>query len=417
MRSASRNSPTFCPRERRLAANLSSTTPISTSPAIATDLAPKQRREVLAITGLRGIGAIAILVYHMAHAFKQAPALAPAVPFIERYYVFLDLFFIVSGFAIAGGHAQKFMQRLDRAELSDFIVGRIIRIYPLHLITLAAAIGLEVMWWYGQTSGMMRLDFVPFEREGYTPLSIIPAALLLHAYDPTPVYTWNVPAWYLSALLFAYLVFPFAMRASALLKKSAARLIVLLFGTLSTIYLQYVYAHGMNWSIPNAPFRGLFEVMFGVGIGLAPALAAPRWVKSALQVAVTVLALALLHSRWDDYVLIPVLGLFVYTIRDDIGPIARALSVQPLVWLGRVSFSLYMIHWVLLTLFGAFPGWAFPATRWLYQPDLMPLLLAISILLIIGVSWLTYRFIETPLTASLQRWWKGEARAPVGLRT
>lgn len=377
-----------------------------------------ERREVNAITGVRGIAALAIMLFHMSYSFKRAPALEAIVPSLEHYYVFLDLFFIMSGFAVASGYARIFMERVDGTRVREFCIGRLIRIYPLHFLTLAAAVALECAWWYGMQTGTWHTDFTPFDREGYTPLTVLTTALLLHAWGFHTKLTWNIPSWYLSALFFAYLIFPFAMRASAWLSKSRPWLIVLIVGAALTMALHISFARGLSWGLPDPSIlRALFEVLLGAGIALIPPVKMNAATKSVLQIVSAGAIIGIVHSNIHDYVLIPAFSLFIFSIREDDGIVARALSTHPMLWLGRISFSLFMMHWIMLVLLDSFPGWKYPFIWVLWQPEYIPINLAIRIAIIVWVAWLTYRFVETPLTASLQRWWKGEARAPVGLRT
>lgn len=68
------------------------------------------------------------------------------------------------------------------------------------------------------------------------------------------------------------------------------------------------------------------------------------------------------------------------------GPLARLFSIQPLVWLGQRSYSIYLWHYPLLLLMN--PASDITAKPWW--------VLALQVALVIAVAELCYRYIETP---------------------
>jgi peptidoglycan/LPS O-acetylase OafA/YrhL len=91
----------------------------------------------------------------------------------------------------------------------------------------------------------------------------------------------------------------------------------------------------------------------------------------------------------------------IFALASDAGPIARVLRAWPLFWLGQVSFSLYMIHWPLMSR-AAVLAWL-----WSRGP---PGLAVIGVwgvgVLVVGLalSALTYRFVEVPGRRLGARW-------------
>ncbi|WP_445426525.1 acyltransferase family protein [Alishewanella sp. HL-SH06] len=84
--------------------------------------------------------------------------------------------------------------------------------------------------------------------------------------------------------------------------------------------------------------------------------------------------------------LIPVVGTFLiisFCRQDTL--VFNLLSVKPMVWIGLISYSLYLIHQPLFAL-----------SRFLYLTEPSPQFFSILIVLCIIFSYLNYRFVETP---------------------
>ncbi len=88
-----------------------------------------------------------------------------------------------------------------------------------------------------------------------------------------------------------------------------------------------------------------------------------------------------------EWALLPVVGaaLLIYAgSGNHRGVVTQALSMKPLVWLGDVSYSLYLWHWPLIV---------FMTVAVSDSTALLGIAVAVSL----GLSWLSYRFIEEPL--------------------
>ena len=113
-----------------------------------------------------------------------------------HFNLFVDLFFVVSGFVIA---RQYFGRVNDAASVGRFLWRRLARIYPLHLATLA---------FYLALAGALHFGAARTDNPARYPLSDLPAQfLLLHAFIGERL-TFNFPSWSLSAEMFCYLLFP-----------------------------------------------------------------------------------------------------------------------------------------------------------------------------------------------------------------
>ena len=366
---------------------------------------PGRGQRNLAIDGLRGVGAVAIMLFHMAPKFAGAPPLEMLAGWFSHYYILLDVFFMVSGFVLARGHAQRFSKHLTFSQLGAFYFSRAIRIYPLHLIALAVMILLEVELVLQAKIGALPPDLVPFDRPQHTTDTILTTALLLQSWGFHDKLTWNVPSWYLSALLFAYLAFPWVMRLMGLASAKARPWTLFGLGAASTAALHLAYAKGLIYGANDLSIlRALFQVLLGCGIGLLPHLTIPLRLRSSLQLAVVALIVGLIHSPAYDYWVVAAFALLLLLIRSDVGAVARALSIPPLQFLGKISFSLFMIHYVVLVIMDSVGSIQSPVTDALYSPQLLWLNLLLRIPLIVWLAWLIERYVEEPIGRYLQKW-------------
>lgn len=99
--------------------------------------------EMMHLDALRIVASIAIVAHHSKEYFFD-PSLKEAVyANTAGLAVFVDLFFVVSGFVIAHVYSQR-MNSIG--EYGTFIKKRIARLYPLHVITLAS---MMAVWVHG----------------------------------------------------------------------------------------------------------------------------------------------------------------------------------------------------------------------------------------------------------------------------
>ena len=155
------------------------------------------------LDGLRIVAACAVVVLHYSDYFKDQHFGRFMIDHTRHFNLFVDLFFVVSGFVIA----RQYLDRVgDAASTGRFLWRRIARIYPLHLATLAFYVVIAL----ALHSGLARTD-----NPARYPLSDLPAQLLLlHAFDGERL-TFNFPSWSLSAEMFCYLLFPLVAAIAA----------------------------------------------------------------------------------------------------------------------------------------------------------------------------------------------------------
>src|SRR5262245_59183500 len=167
------------------------------------------------LDSLRIIAACAVVVLHYSDYFKELAVGRFMVDHVWHFNLFVDLFFVVSGFVIA---RQYFGDVGDGAAIGRFLWRRLARIYPLHLATLAfyVVIALALSFGVSHTDNPARYPF-----------SDLPAQiLLLHAFVGERL-TFNFPSWSLSAEMFCYLLFPLVALIAQRRKEAVIALVAL----------------------------------------------------------------------------------------------------------------------------------------------------------------------------------------------
>jgi peptidoglycan/LPS O-acetylase OafA/YrhL len=94
-----------------------------------------------------------------------------------------------------------------------------------------------------------------------------------------------------------------------------------------------------------------------------------------------------------NWVVLPVIALTIFSLTQKPGMIGATLSLKPVLWLGKISYSFYSLQLLLLLYLQSNHGALvehFPALG-----DNV-ILLAVSLLVLIGMSGLSYHLVEEP---------------------
>ena len=146
------------------------------------------------LTGARGIAAWFVVLYHLRFSLGVSPSMMDV---LAKGYLAVDFFFVLSGFVIWLSYVDRIRTR-RWAAVPDFLMRRIARIWPLHLVMLAFAVALAGLLFVTGRPADPRFDFAD-----------LPAHIfLVQNWRGYGSLDWNDPAWSISCELFAYLLFP-----------------------------------------------------------------------------------------------------------------------------------------------------------------------------------------------------------------
>lgn len=342
------------------------------------------------LDGLRGVLALLVVCYHLSGTlFGLRAELGYWTPVLLEGWYAVDVFFMMSGFVMLLVYGKVFEAGVGARALADFFRARVARLYPVHLFAMLVIVA-------GVLPFILRAPELAAPDGRYSWHAAWASLFMLHS-PWIDHRTWNYPAWSISAEWHAYVVFPFLVPlASRLRKGPALALVALAVAIACGIYLQQLAPD----QYPSNGIVVLLRVLplFIGGMALQRLWVGGFTVPTALGLAASAGTLALLCSpALAPYAVLLVPVVILTVLQKNI--LQRAMRSAPLLWLGKVSYSLYMTHAIVDIFYLVSVGKV--ATRlWggavlastAYQ--LVLWLSAIVVALLLG--WCTWRFIEVP---------------------
>jgi peptidoglycan/LPS O-acetylase OafA/YrhL len=316
--------------------------------------------------------------------------IAAALPLpLERLvrdgYLAVQTFFILSGFVLARSCT---VARWNRASLARFGIARLARIYPVYLVSLAivSPFILDVMQRPGRSLG---------EKSGL----LAAYGLVLQGWTGSLKVGWNTPAWSLSCEFFFYLCFPLLFLWLKNTKRSQLAVAVAL-AMVTPIYLNHAHLPPY-WK----PLHHLADFVMGIAAaeiyGRMERFARLRgyWLygpAALLGVAFMVYPEVLRGTLVDlNTVLRPLNAAALIGFGLGGGMAARALAHKAIEYLGKVSYSMYILHVPFLWWFNRFAG---DRVR---EHHFDGVLLYLTVVLIASTA--AYEWIETPANRWMRR--------------
>ncbi len=351
---------------------------------------------------LRGVAALLVLLFHFRDAtLSIGDAVDARTAFFSTGFIWVDFFFMLSGFILShvyGAALAAGQGVAQREAVWRFYLARLARIYPLHLATLLGMIALEL------SARAFRPEIADaFTSEHKDAWSVVKHLTLTHAWWTMDGLAWNVPSWSISTEAFAYLLFPLLL---PLLHHRSWAVRALL-----PVLALAIYAHTFMNFPDVEDQQPLLRCVAGFITGMLVYLA---WraqggllgrVAGGVQVAAVVVAVTSLHWGWSQALVLLAFAALIIATADDRGPIARLLAWGPLLWLGTLSYSLYMTHWIFYRAYWMYGDRVFSGLASQYSPANVYALKVISLVaLTVLLSYLTYRLIELPGRTYLKRW-------------
>lgn len=297
------------------------------------DAAPKPHSpRLFQLDGLRGIAALMIMLYHLEMVYRTNG-------FFVRGYLFVDLFFLLSGFVLAVSTEKKLNAGIGAFE---FTWARFKRLWPL--VVVGAGVAVVRAFVIGMADPLTLLIWLALD------LAMIPSLT-----GAGPFYRYNGPQWTLFYELLANFIH------AAALKKVPTRIMGVLALIMGGWLIYTVRQHGSDTMGVNAPTwstwwvalpRVGFSYVLGVWFGRKykdglrfPVL--PWWAALALPVAgiMAVPSLPLSLANGDLVFVMLFLPVMMWNVALCTPP--ESLR-KPLEWLGNYSLPLYCVHLTVL---------------------------------------------------------------------
>ncbi len=291
---------------------------------------PHQRFDVL--DALRGVCALLVALYHF-----KTNGLLTTNPIAENGWLFVDYFFVLSGFVIAHSYGERIAN--GSVSIKRFMGLRMGRIYPLHLAVLFAFIALELVLVFGDDWISQYVDREPFT--GSRGLeSLFQSLFLLQSFGVGSGWGWNGPAWSIAAEMWTYLLFAVIFLAN----RRVMFVISIGLAVVSAGWLM-AYADDLHVTFNG----GILRCIFGFSIGVLTYHAFLKFggFGGTLQELVALILTLLFVAIAEDKLtfLAPlVFAAMIFVLAAQKGAVSRILSWSPFQKLGLISYSIYMIH-------------------------------------------------------------------------
>lgn len=338
---------------------------------------PHRHDTILSLTGIRGAAAVLVLAHHLPIA--QSFGITGMMPVITNGNYGVELFFLLSGFILTLAHHRDF-SRLAVNAIGRFYLARALRVYPLHLVILAMiAIMIAMLPEY-----VAWVRTIPGFGDAYSLQGFIQTATLTNRIG-LPFFSgeWNGPSWSLSAEMVGYAAFP----AIVVLAGKIDNKINCMIGVVTLLLLYTMVRYHSDVGV----LRMILTFPAGVLLGRMFLIREPGS-GSADVIAFLGLAGFLVALSFARLAPLSVFGsaALIYGLALSTGRAAAIFKTQAMVYLGRISFSLYLSHHFVFML----------VTWWIWDgaaPTAHPLpsLLAMSGGAIM-IAHILYRLIEKP---------------------
>ena len=322
-----------------------------------------------------GLRAVAVMLVVNFHGFPEA---------MPGGFIGVDIFFVISGFLITGLIAREL--GAERFSLVTFYNRRIRRIFPALIVVLCAVLVLGWLWMLPAPYAQLSSDVA-----ASAAFSANIALLLQSGYfDIESAKKPLLHLWSLGIEEQFYLAWPLLLMLAARLRWS------LLWVAAAIGMASFILNVALIGSDPVAtfylPFTRAWELLAGAALACAwsridqSETASNRRAVAGLVLIAIALATLNVHRAFPGWwALLPVAGSGLLLSAPASWINRRLLSWRPAVWIGLISYPLYLWHWPLLVLFAIIKFG--PLTD--IQRELI--LLGSALL-----AWGTYWFIERP---------------------
>jgi peptidoglycan/LPS O-acetylase OafA/YrhL len=337
------------------------------------------RGEIRALTGLRAVAAVWVVLLHfqrlLAPYLDQVPLLRSVV---GAGWLGVDIFFALSGLVIGLAYLDQVGRSPRPATIGRFVLARFARVWPAWAV-VTLLMGAWV--WGARRAGWNADVIVPHPDAGV--VELLRQLSMTHMWGKESIFgvSYLLPGWSISAEWLAYLCFPLLAVCLRPLRRLPAPLVLALACLASTPLVVTAFQEG----VPDLAQNWFTRISCGFTAGLLAAIAAKRIRRTerteslALAGSVGTLVLMVCVFMWNswrrggdleqDYsgvvvCLVPLL--IVSLLFTHRGP-AALLARRPLVYGGRISYCVYLTHFLVLDVVTTVV-WQDPADAWVHTP-------------------------------------------------
>lgn len=333
---------------------------------------PKIGHRFFLLDGLRGIAAIAVMLFHVFPAFPGG--------LISHGYLAVDFFFLLSGFVIALNYEAKLNAGM---QLRRFVALRLIRLYPLAVAAVLSSAILKLIYPQPQIPDAVFLSNL------IANALLIPNTLVTSAEK----FPFLLPSWSLFCEIIVNLVYAFVtpilkdsiLKTVAVIAGIALAYLTFTEGTVQTLY------HNVSYGIIRTVFSfSLGVLFFRIFYNNPTRSKVPSIVIYAALILVVVFPVGIIRNSIYD--LMSVMLIFPAILWASIsrpGPSRSPIENE----LGELSYPIYLLHMPAASYAGVALGWAVGGY-------VLSVMTAVITLVMAALTW---RFYDRPLRSWLSR--------------
>ncbi len=369
-------------------------------------------RNLDALDALKGVAALA-LAFHAWSGFTIWSGSAV----IGQFYLFVDFFFVFTGFLIAEVYRD---QVNSRADLGKFAILRLARLYPIHLFFLVPLAGIELMKLFYAALGAPQTGDAAFAAEHLSLIGLLANLTFTQAFGLLDNPGWNEPSWYAATEFWVSLLFALAC-LTGLMRHAIGRAAL---AAVAASALAWMLQEPGTMKLENggAFARGVYS--FGVGVAAHSLLRMDRIARRLAEIrrrfagmieapSLVLVAVFIAHSDGAVSFAAPfVFSILIFVFADGRGAVSRRLRSGFFRMLGKFSYSIYMSHFLfVLPMRGVIEA---RGTEDISAVATFAVGLFITLTIVFGV--ITERLVEAPTRDAIRRWLDGRSWAGRALR-
>ena len=365
----------------------------------------EQKIKLTGLESLRGIAALVVALHHVGWAnFTYDLGL------VRHATLMVDFFFVLSGFVICFAYGDRLQ---DFISLKRFMFLRFWRLWPLHIAMLLVMLVIEIAKYIAEVNFGLVANHPAFEDSGFG--AFVANVLLVHSLGLLDHGGFNAVSWSISTEFYAYLVF------SIVAFSSPTRSMRLAISFTFIVVCGWILFHFNESSLtPRVYTYGFFRCLLGFFFGViayhiydvlyrlrTDIIHTGLYDAFSWLIFLTVGVLVWLIEVGPLQFLLPAFfGCLVVTVAlSENSGVARFLNISGLIWLGKVSYSVYMVHlavnWTIVQIlrFTVAPPMApdMKGRMILELPDVYgAILLLVYVGAVLFASYVAFHWIEDP---------------------